>query len=880
MEFRVLGLLEVAEQGRPVTIGPGKESALLALLLVNANQPLSIDRLCEELWEERQPENAAKTVQIYVSRLRGRLDRERIVTTRAGYMLKVEDSELDVSRFERLAAEGHSRLEAGEARLAEAVLTEALDLWCGHALADFRFEAFAQMEIGRLQELHGSAAADRIDARLALGKAEELIPELESMVREQPLWERPRKQLMLALYQSGRQPDALALYQSTRALLTEQLGLDPSPELQALERSILNQAPELDRPRPQLAARLGPLEAVEQPAQAEAPNPAAQQTISPLPRMRLPAATNRLVGREGEAQALREMLVGQARLVTVTGAGGSGKTRLALEVATSLEPEFPGGAHYVALGPLRQPELLPATILTALGLDEASGEPPLATLRRVLQGEASLLVLDNFEQLLPAAPLLAELLVACPRLKLLVTSRASLHLSGEHEYPLDPLPLEPAVALFTERARSVRPSFSGDESLLTAICARLDCLPLAIELAACHSRLFSADELLRQLERRLEVLTGGASDLDSRQQTLRATIEWSHELLDPEERQLFALLAVFSGGCTVEAAARVFGASPAQLESLVDKNLLRWREEAGEGRFSMLETIREYALEQLDAEGGVEGACRSYADYYLALARERIAEHDQGRVAALDDLEQELDNFLAAFGWSHGPDPVPVPIDDGGCDHLAGLAIPTLALTSTQGALDLEQLARGLLVLYIYPGTTRLGRVPLPGLYEIAGGQGCTRESRPSVTTPPSWRHSAPRSPASALRHSRSSSSSPTALRCRSRSSPTRDASSAPFSTCRHSTSADRLSTNASRSSSGKGSSSRSSTRSSRPTGTPRKWRRGSQQPKARARRPERSSSSLSRSPRTRAGGVIRARASGKIPTTSVRRPISRLNRS
>ncbi len=221
---------------------------MLAFLFVNANQPVSADLLIDGLWEERPPTNAAKTIQIYVSRLRGRLGRERILTTPAGYLLRVEAEELDASSFERLAAEGRSLLEAGNAARAESVLSEALDLWRGEALADFRFNGFAQAEIGRLQERRASALADRIDARLALGHAEEVIPGLEVLVREQPLWERPRRQLMLALYQAGRQADALELYQATRSLLAAELGLDPSPELQALERAILNQESELARP--------------------------------------------------------------------------------------------------------------------------------------------------------------------------------------------------------------------------------------------------------------------------------------------------------------------------------------------------------------------------------------------------------------------------------------------------------------------------------------------------------------------------------------------------------------------------------------------------------------------------------------------------------
>ena len=272
-----------------------------------------------------------------------------------------------------------------------------------------------------------AALEQRIDADLALGRHAELVGELEALLREHPLRERLRAQLMLALYRCGRQAEALEAYQEGRRVLIEELGIEPSPELQELHRDILNQDASL--------------------AVASAQKPALKS------RPTLPAATNRLIGRREELKALSDLLLGEARLVTLTGAGGSGKTRLALEVATSLAAEFGQEVNFVLLAPMRQPELLPTRIMAALGIKEAAGERPLETLKHSLQGQALLLVLDNFEHLLESAPLLAELLADCPRLKLLVTSRAALHLSGEHEYPLEPLPLKQALALFTERAQ-------------------------------------------------------------------------------------------------------------------------------------------------------------------------------------------------------------------------------------------------------------------------------------------------------------------------------------------------------------------------------------------------------------------------------------------
>jgi predicted ATPase/DNA-binding SARP family transcriptional activator/peroxiredoxin len=688
MEFRVLGPFEVLEDGRSVDLGGLKRRALLAILVLEANRVVSVDRLFDALWPEEPPRTAAKSLQVHVARLRKVLGRDRISTQAGGYRLNVDEGELDLDRARRLA---------GERRF-----SEALSLWRGHALVDFAHEQFAQAEIARLEELRLVCLEGQFEEGLGLGRHLDLIGELEALVAAHPLRERIRAQLMLALYRSGRQADALDEYQSARRLFVEELGIEPSEELQRLQSAILNHDPSV----------------------AFAPAPRSEWNA------RLPSAPNLLIGRTTELGALGALLLGSARLVTLTGAGGSGKTRLALELATTLEPAFEGRVAFISLDALRQPDALAAAIVSALGLETTAGESPLQVLTSTLLDRPTLLVLDNFEHLSEAAPLLADLLADCGQLKLLVTSRGSLRISGEREFPLDPLPLQEASALLRDRIRAVRPSFSGDDPALAGICELLDRLPLALELAAPHMRLLSPEQLRARLDHRLEVLTGGPRDLASRQQTLRATIDWSYQLLDHEERQLFVRLAVFTGGCTLDAAERVCDATLGRLESLVDKNLIRRDEVDGEIRFGMLETIREYALEMLDAEQAVEGACQAYADYYLALAAEQVADVDRGHLNALHELERELDNFLAAFAWSHSPESVPTPIDDGAADHLPGRTIPPIVLDSSHGSINLAELADDRLVLYVYPGTTRPGRPPLPGLYAIPGGRGCTSESR------------------------------------------------------------------------------------------------------------------------------------------------------
>ncbi len=358
-------------------------------------------------------------------------------------------------------------------------------------------------------------------------------------------------------------------------------------------------------------------------------NPAKQQEIRAT---NLPVSRTGFVGREKEAAAAKELLLREdMRLVTVTGPGGIGKTRLAVEVASGLIESFPGGIYFVALSPLRDPGLLASVIVQALGIREAGGQSPLEILKKNLQDSfraPMLFLLDNFEHLMQAAPTVAELLAMGPNLKILVTSRAALHVYGEHEFPVPPLALPdarslpsvevlsqcPAVALFVQRAVAAKPDFElnrENAAAITEICARLDGLPLAIELAAARVKVLSPSSMLTRLASRLQLLTGGARDLPQRQQTLRAAMDWSYDLLNPAEQNLFRRLSVFVGGCNLEGAEAVCDTKGDLdldlldgMASMVDKSLVQQVEHAkGESRFVMLETIREYALEKLQASG-------------------------------------------------------------------------------------------------------------------------------------------------------------------------------------------------------------------------------------------------------------------------------------
>ncbi|MFB9687093.1 BTAD domain-containing putative transcriptional regulator [Amycolatopsis plumensis] len=627
MRFGVLGAVAAwRRDGTPVAVGGPRSRTLLALLSLEAGRFVPAERLIDGMYGEHPPDGAANALQSQVSRLRTALkDLAPVEFTAAGYRLVVEPDEVDVHCFERLTREGRALLKNGEHARAATVLGEALALWRGAAFTDVADAPFAAAQATRLEELRAEAVDDHVEARLALGQAEDVLAGLRDTVTAQPLRERPRAQLVRALAAAGRPADALAAFEDARRTLADELGADPGPELAEAHLAVLRGETE----KPVLPA--------------------------------LPAQLTTFVGRDAELRQVAELLA-RARLVTLTGPGGAGKTRLAVEAAAQAGP-----AVFVELAPHGGADV-PGAILAALGLREsARGGPqdPVERLVSALRDCPVLLVLDNCEHVVDAAArLAARLLAACPGLRVLATSREPLGITGEQLAPVPRLAVPPpgtsatqarefaAVRLFADRAAASDPAFTLDESTIgdvQHVCAALDGLPLALELAAARVRTLSLGEIAARLDDRFRLLARGSRTAEARHRSLRGVVEWSWELLTDDERSLARRMAVFAGGATAAAAAEVCGADVDLLPELADKSLV----EAVGGRFRMLETIRAFGGEKLAEAGEAETFHRAHAEYFLRFVAEanpklRTAE----QLDWLARIDADYDNVLAALRWS------------------------------------------------------------------------------------------------------------------------------------------------------------------------------------------------------------------------------------
>ncbi len=643
--FSVLGPVEVCVRDadgvrRPAL--PAKVRVVLAALLLAEGRFVSIDQLRDALWGEHPPATAHKVLQLYISQLRREIGPGLIETRPRGYAMAVSEGVLDAAEFERLLRDGRAALDLGDPVLGCALLDRALGLWRGEAFADLLDEPFAAVASAHLAEQRLDALEARTSARLELGQHDDILIELPKVVAEHPLREALRVQLAVALYRSDRQGDALAVCAEGRRVLREELGLDPGPRLQEVEVAILRQDPGLDVA---VTVRLG----------AALPNPATS-----------------LIGRDGHVAAVTARLRERsARLVTVLGPGGIGKTRVAVAAAHHVASAFADGVAFVDLAATTDTDGATSTVRAALNPDSRTASAsPLDDLARFLAGRDLLLVLDNLEQIPAFGDVVGHLLNAAPRLVVLATSRTRLRVSAEHVVDLPPLGLPEgdtghdvealldvaAVRLLYDRARAVDDSFAitrANAGAVADLCVRLEGIPLAIELAAARLRSLTVDDLVTHLSRRLAVLGDGAWDLPVRQRTLRSTIAWSVDLLPVEARAALGRISAFAGGFTFEAASSVIGEDRVldTLFTLVDSSLVRREDGRAGHRYAMFEAVREHAAE-LETSDEAARAAQAHATYFAELA-ERAEPMLLGpdQASWFDRLEADLDNLRVALRW-------------------------------------------------------------------------------------------------------------------------------------------------------------------------------------------------------------------------------------
>lgn len=675
--YGVLGDVTAVRAGRPAVIPASKPKLLLALLVTRPNQVVSADQLIDELWDGTPPASARTLLHGYIADLRGILEPERAPRTPAtilrtqspGYVLACLPEDVDATTFEHLVRRAREAFQRQDAAAARGFLDEALDLWQGDPFGAVRDAPALQPARTRLEQLHLSAVEDRVMLDLRDGQDATLVPELERLVAQHPLRERLWAALLLALYRSGRQADALAAYERIAGVLRDQLGADPGPELSRTHAAILRQ--EADLPRLGSTSRLN----------------------------RPPRSTTRLVGRQDLLARLGET-VGDHRLVTLLGPGGCGKTRLAQELARSLEPAEP--VAWVDLAPTRHAAAVVATTMTALGVVEQPRRDPLDTLVAQLSDRRLVVVLDTCEhQLAACRDLVDALLQGCTGLRVVATSRTALRLHGEVRWTVPPLALPTdgadrgaaataeAVQLFVDRARDVRPGFtlsSDNHADVVAICRQLEGIPLAIELAASWVAVLGLPAIRDQLSDPLGFLTRGSPQAPPRQQTLRSTIEWSHRLLPDEDRRVLAQLSVFAGAFPLDAAVRVCGVdgtdstlgtdevepdTPGLIDRLANlqaASLVAAVHRPGRREcYHLLDTIRQFGQERLDAAGLSTRLHERHARYVHDLARQaEPALYGPELSTWLAWLEDAHADVRAALAWALDADQPGLALDTAG----------------------------------------------------------------------------------------------------------------------------------------------------------------------------------------------------------------------
>ena len=642
--------MRVLRDGAVLALTSGRQQALLANLLIARGENVSADRIIDAVWGDALPANPANTLQHAVAQVRkllepGRTRSDRptvLISEGGGYRLALDGHEYDVAEMEDAVEVGRRLLSGGSALEAAERLQAALELWRGPAYSGFEYADFATGEVERLAELRVQARELLLDARSATAGPASVIGELEVLVADNPYREGLWARLMRALYQEGRQAEALRVYQRANRALGE-LGIEPSPELRELEEQVLLQDPSL-------AANID------------------------AAKHNLPETATSLVGRDEALDQLLAMVEAN-RLTTVLGPGGSGKTRLAIEAARRVAGAFHDGVWLVRLEDLQDPVLLPVTFGAAVGMPEDKDKTVLAALTDFLASKEVLLVVDNCEHMVAdAAETIEAILLNCSQVTVLATSQIALSINGEQRLPLPPLQIPgesgspfddmetvPAVQLFIERAKAVDPGFDTSPAALAAaanIVNALDGMPLAIELAAGRADVLSAAEIAQRLSDRFAVLEGSSRDVPERQRTLRNTVEWSYGLLDAEEQQFFRKLAAFAGSFDSTAAAAIADVAEPEALTLISRLLQRslisrHMTDAPTSHYRVLETLRVFGIDQLEAAGDLEATRDRHLDYFATLAEQL----DDGlqttrQLAAFAAFVEEQDNMRAAMAWS------------------------------------------------------------------------------------------------------------------------------------------------------------------------------------------------------------------------------------
>ena len=650
MHVKILGPIEVAGEDELIALGGPKQRAVLAVLATRHGEVVSADELIDAVWGDDLPANPLNTLQYQVAQLRKLFENNasqprHLITRAPGYMLDASTTTLDARQFETLIEESRATSSAPGDGTALDLVEKALALWRGPALIDFRYDDFATSEAVRLDDLRLTAEELRADIALASGNHSDQVSRLAQLTIDNPLREGLWTRLMVALYRDGQQTEALRAYQRAKDVLAE-VGVEPGQLLRTLEQQIIEQDPALEAP---------------------APKPR-------TPQHNIPAPPNNLIGREPAVELLVDRIEDR-RLVTMTGPGGSGKTRLAIEVATRSLDRFPGGVWFVPLDAIDEPTLLAAFVGETIGIRERASRDVVENLTNSLDDRPTLLVLDNAEHVLDAvADLAARLLANTTLLHVLTTSQAPLEVQGEVVFGVDPLTLPgssasiydrfediDAVALFVERARaSGTPVDDWDETAyaaVTNIVAALDGMPLAIELAAARTRAMSLTEIADGLQNRFELLSRGPRNAPARQRTLMGAMEWSMSLLTPTQRSLAQWLSVCTGDFDAATASSITGTPIDELREdlgvLLERSLLtRGGDVAGAARYAMIETVRHYGIQSMSRDE-IENARNAHLSTFAAFTSD-AAEGACGpeQIVWLERFDAEYPNIRTALAWS------------------------------------------------------------------------------------------------------------------------------------------------------------------------------------------------------------------------------------